>query len=558
MSNRVKQFFICCICFLTANTSLAGDRTEREMLSIAERQLIHLSGVRRANAQVTIEKLVDERAYCIYGAAQGGFVVVSRNDNRMPVLGYSESKYDADQLPCGLKWWLNTVSASENSSRRAQAARFSFTEVEPFLKTVWGQGDPYNYLTPIINEKRTPTGCVATAMAQVMNYFGYPAHGKGDGYYTKLGEVNRYNNPIKNQYEWDKMLDDYTNVELNEQIRLPIARLMQDAGLASHMNYGTDGSGTHSQDAALGFAYNFEYDSLAIHCYTRDFFDDDAWMQMIYNELAQHKPIMYAATDGSGGHEFVFDGVDSEGRIHVNWGWNGTANGFFEFSDLCPEVNYNIHHYNYNQDMIVGFRCNPTPLADASYQSLWCTREDYSVSLSSNKNALSVSLTADGTYNYHFLTFYGSLGVAIESTDGHKENDKYIPVTDFSFGPQATFWGKNNFSFNNSYYYFMNPEYKLVTGNYRVFFASKAIQDETPQPVRCFKGPVCYQMTVNEDGSLSLSETKEPYTTAISDVRMYDSSSPVRYYDLQGREVDASAHGVLIMKQGNKTRKVVR
>ena len=559
MSNNIKLLILFTICFFAgSNTSLAGDRTEREMLSIAHAQLCGFSNMRKAASNKEVKKLLDERAYCVYGVEPAGFVVVSRDDTRIPVLGYSDSKFDSDNLPCGLKWWLEAVSAVTTVSPRSQMARAGYTAVAPLLATRWDQGDPYNFLTPVIGENHTPTGCVATAMAQVMKYFSYPSQGKGQGYYTLSGAENRYPGEISNTYDWELMMDDYSEVVLTDEIRLPVAKLMQDAGLASHMNYSSSGSGTQTQYAALGMAYNFSYDSLAIRCFSRNFFDDAEWMSIIYDELAHGRPLLYGARDTTfGGHEFVLDGVDEEGRIHINWGWSGNGDGFFDFADLNPMTRNTMYHFNLDQDMIFGFRCNPEPTVDEKYQSLWCTSDDYSLTVQSDKNKLSVNLLTGGTYNYHFLTFYGSLGVAIESTDGHPENDRYFPATGADFGAQATFWGKGKFTLDDAYYYFMNPEFKLSAGSYRAFFASKAVQDEKPQPVRCLGGAICYRMTVDDEGIVTFSDTKEAYT-GIEGVYFNDINTPVRYYDLQGREVDASHRGLVIMRQGSTSKKVIR
>ena len=548
MIKRNRLIIITFICLFAGNlTSLAGDRTEREMLSIAKSRLEGLAKTNRAAAaNIKIKKLMDKAGYCVYGSDQSGFVVVSRNDFQMPVLGYSSSKFDSNNMPCGMKWWLDAVDIAANTHNNV-AARAGYTVVEPLLKTKWDQIDPYNFLTPEIEGSHTLTGCVATAMAQIMKYYEYPAKGKESGYYTLGDNDGHVIEPVQYTYAWDKMLDSYADVTLTDEIRTPIAQLMKDCGVASYMNYRTDASGTQLQYAAHGFAINFSYDSLALQCYPRDFFEDSEWMGMIYNELSNGRPILYSGSGSKGAHAFIFDGVDTDGLIHVNWGWGGGAEGYFDISSLTPSVGYTSYDFNENQDMVLGFRCNPEPTTDEKYESFWIIQGDYSVEFKSRL----MTFSADKFFNYHFLTFYGLLGVFIESTDGHPENNQYVAVTDNTLGAQATFWGMENISKQKIIS-------KLQPGEYRVYFASKANQEDTPKAIKSVGGAVGYTLTVDESETMTLSASKSPIVTAISNVKKASSANEsTSYFDLQGREVNGSTKGLIIRRQGDEVKKVI-
>ena len=539
MIKTSRLIIITSLCLLAGNnTSLAGERTEREMLSIAQRHLQGVSSSHKAPAQGAIEKLLERSVYNVYGSDQAGFVVVSKDDTRKEVLGYSDSKFDASQMPCGLKWWLEAADAVASGVSSPKGAPASYTVVDPLLSTKWDQGDPYNFLVPQINGTHAPTGCVATAMAQIMYFYKYPSAGTGTGYYQIGDNEGRVTEPVANTYEWDQMLDSYKGVALTDEIRTPIGKLMKDAGLASHMHYMLEGSGTHTQYAGYGFSVNFAYDSLALRCYSREYYEETEWMDMLYSELANGRPILYSGVDAAtGGHAFVFDGVDANGLIHVNWGWSGEANGYFDIADLNPMVAHTVtYHFNKEQEMLFGFRCNPEPTADESYESLWYLAGDYTVSIKSRM----VSFTANEFYNYHFLTFYGTLGIVIESTDGHPENDRYIAMTGLDFDAKATFWGLKTMT---------NSKIidKLQPGSYRVFFASKAAQESRPTPVRSAGGAVGYTMTVDDNGTPTLSSEKQPLLpTAISPVETAKTVQSTRYYDLQGREVKNPTKGLYI------------
>ena len=297
--NRQRILIISSLCLLLgSNTSLAGERTEREMLSIAQLQLAKGAKTRSV---LTIEKLAEERFYNVYGD-ENRFVIVSRENSFTPVLAYSDSHFDAASLPCGMQWWLGAIS--EQMEAKSQVAisatrTVSFEPVPYLCKTKWNQGDPYNFFTPELNGSHTPTGCVATAMSQIMKYFSYPTQGKGKGYYTLNGSSSRVNEDISGVYKWDQMLDTYNESSLTDKIREPVARLMKDAGLATNMDYGTNGSGAFSVTASRGFCYNFSYDSLAMHCYYRDFFSEDM-MRVYFGQFPERMKIDWHTFMGLG------------------------------------------------------------------------------------------------------------------------------------------------------------------------------------------------------------------------------------------------------------------
>ncbi len=533
------------------NTSLAGERTEREMLSIAQKQLA--KGNMRRSAAI-IEKLKEERFYSIYGSSQQGFVIISRDDSFEPVLGYSDTKFDTTNIPCGMQWWLNAISermatAEPMATRRAGT---SVQPVEPLCKTTWGQRDPFNFLTPLINGSHAPTGCVATAMAQIMKYFNYPAQGMGKGFYTLSSSPTiRINENINTEYEWDKMKLAYNQYSLSDEERLPVARLMKDAGLATNMEYGAASSGAFSVIAARGFAYNFGYDSLALHCYYRQFFNDEMWMKTIYSELDAGRPILYTGSGEGGGHAFVFEGCDADGKIYVNWGWDGECNGYYDIANLTPvneKGKSTMGHYNYEQSMAFGFKCQKQPDDDEVYKSLWGIDGTYELSVTGKIMFLKVP----NVYNYHFLWFNGALGVYFHNMDGDSSKNMFFNVKN-SQSTIATFFGFSNL--DNSF--FVN---KVQAGKYRVYLASKAQNESVCQPVRCTGGAPYYDATI-ADGKVTFSEKKifttEEEPSAVKSIIRNNSQAPVRYYDLQGREVSRDTRGILIRKQGNEIRKVM-
>ena len=507
------------------STSLAGERTEREMLAIAQSQLLAKGALTRSAQDIT--KLADKKQYCVYGNDTQGFVIISRNDECSPVIGYSDTPYRADNLPCSMKWWLETVSENLEQGVVCHAAtRAAFTEVAPFIKTQWGQGSPYNLLTPKVGGKHTPTGCVATAMAQVMKYYNYPAKGKGKGYYTTTENSTRVTEQIKGEYQWDQMLDNYKGASATDEQKQAVALLMKDAGLATNMNYGTSGSAASEIIAAHGFAYNFSYDSLALKAYERDFFDQTEWLEMVYSRLEAQQPLLYVGVSGSGGHAFVLDGIDSEGLVHVNWGWDGEQDGFYSIDLLNPEGDA----YVSGQGMVFDFKCQDAPDPDEEYYSLWYAYDaPYTMSL----NGKMLTVAHAGIFNFHFLYFVGDVVVYAQPRNGDKSAG-YATRLSSSSTIYPTYRGliDTNTVFLKG----------IPAGDYLLYMATKSILEKNYQPVRCDGGPICYELNVAEDGKLTLS-TEPRYLkeyngpVAIKDVTVNKQLSSDCIYDLNGRYV---------------------
>ena len=533
---KSRILLVSSLCLILGNsTSLAGERTEREMLSIAQSQLA--KGAKTRSAQ-TVDKLLEEKYYNVYGNEQS-FVIVSREDTFTPVLAYSDTRFDVNKLPCGMQWWLGAINeqmeaSTQTSNGIATRAAVSYTPVAPLCKTLWGQDDPYNFLTPELNGRHTPTGCVATAMSQIMKFFEYPAQGKGKGYYTLNGSSSRVPEPINSVYEWDKMLDTYKSYETTDEMRLPVATLMKECGLATFMDYGTSGSGAFSVFASRGFAYNFGYDSLAIHCYYRDFFDRDWWMSTINQELVNGRPILYTGLDpANGGHAFVLDGIDETGKVHINWGWDGECDGYYDIDDLNPvddKGKARADHFIQQQSMVYGFRCQEGSAEGESYASLWCTMfsaKPYTLDI----NGKILMVKSPNIYNFHYQTFYGVFGAYCENIDGNPENSLFKQIGQKQNGV-PTFDGTDDL--NNSIFIT-----GIKPGNYRVYLASKADTEQHYQPVRCVGGAPYYELTVSEDGKTSMSEAKLlPEPTGIQTPR-YESRQADGIYDLQGRRHNA-------------------
>lgn len=288
----------------------------------------------------------------LFNRGNAGFVVVADDDGvSQPILGYSDSgSVDADRLPDAMRWWLEKLQRESQCVQTAAAAGEeayatpSLSAVSPLLATQWGQGAPYNNFCPSY-EERCVTGCVATATAQVMNYHQWPKQGKGsfdfDSRYPGAErEVHVSRDLSTSFYQWDLMVDRYTGQTTTAEQDSAVATLMADVGAAVYMFYETSaggGSGAYEYYIHKALVENFGYDRTTRLVYQTSF-DFQTWFDMLYDELAASRPIIYCGDGSLGGHCFVLDGYEN-GYFHFNWGWDGVSDGFFRLSALSPNHN---------------------------------------------------------------------------------------------------------------------------------------------------------------------------------------------------------------------------
>ena len=284
-----KKTTIILVFLLITAFSSAATRSMNEKIKIAERYL--LKSKTRA-ASPNLRMLVEKEMLSVLGDEQYGFVIINNDDQFPAVIGYSKSAFDT--MPPALEWYID---AAEKSIK----ARINSSSVNSLVKTTWDQGNPYNKFCPGGNggsSRLYPTGCVATALAQIMNYHQYPERGIGDHQYSFKpadgdGRIISANFG-ETYYDWGNMLDDYSKGYTDEQADA-VATLMLHCGVAVEMGYTASGSGSYGQEACLGIKKFFGYNKNA-RLYTRNFYTAESWMQMVYNELNNNRPIYYNGT----------------------------------------------------------------------------------------------------------------------------------------------------------------------------------------------------------------------------------------------------------------------
>lgn len=299
--------------------------------------------------------------------ASSGYLIVSADDTATPLLGYADSgSFDANNMPPQLEWWLSEYAsqidyASANGIKNTYAPIANKKEIAPLVKTKWNQGTPYNNLCPSVNNVKCPSGCVATAMAQVMKFWNYPEVGTGRVTATlpSGGTGEGFINLAQKPFDWNNMIDSYSGYDYTNEQGNAVSTLMQAAGYAAKMNYAPGGSGALSINAAISLSKNFKYNP-NIQYLQRLYFNASEWNEIVYNELAAGRPILYGGQSTSVGHEFVCDGYDGNGYFHFNWGWGGMSDGYFILDALNPNSvgtgGGAGGGYNSRQDIIIGIQ----------------------------------------------------------------------------------------------------------------------------------------------------------------------------------------------------------
>ena len=406
--------------------------------------------------------------YYVYNVlGKKGFVIVAADDVSTPILGYSdESSFNTSRLPVQLKEWfsgyVNQISISIKQNLTAsQSVKNSWQElltpvsknkyqtfgvttlgtpiVSPLLTTTWDQNPDvyfngsyygaYNQYCPYDTaaSQRTYTGCVATAMAQIMKFWSFPTKGYGSHSYTpsanpKYGVQSA--NFANTTYAWSSMPDALNATSTTAQ-NDAVATLMYHCGVSVNMNYGTTGSSAYYTG---GYSYNaadyalvayFGYDA-SLQSIRRASYSDAQWIQLIERELDSSRPVIYGGQDPSlgEGHVFIADGYDNNNLLHFNWGWGGIDNGYFQISNLSPGGGAN-GTYNTSQEALIGVKPGTTAPPSISITS---------ISPTSGTTGTPITIRGSGFSNG--VSTYGGVYFGSEKTKTKSQADSLVVLSD--------------------------------------------------------------------------------------------------------------------------------
>lgn len=292
----------------------------------------------------------------------GGYVIVAADDSSSPILGYSdEGNFVYENAPDGLRFMLDEISrgivtvveqgrpvSNDIVSRWKNLEAYGYLHadkglpvVEPLIQQRWDQGTPFNLYVP----SGCPTGCVATAMAQIMKYWEWPVKGTGEhSYYAPL-YGQQYANFGATTYDWANMIDYYGNGSSQEE-REAVATLMYHCGVSVDMNYEPSGSGAYSGDVPGAISTYFSYTDRSAFISKGGNYDE--WITLLKSNIDQRFPIYYSGHGDDGGHAFICDGYDVDGLFHFNFGWGGSYNNYL----LIDGENF---EYSGSQGVVVDF-----------------------------------------------------------------------------------------------------------------------------------------------------------------------------------------------------------
>ncbi|MCM1452816.1 MAG: C10 family peptidase [Clostridium sp.] len=302
----------------------------------------------------------------VFSSEDGEYVIASADDCGPAMLGFG-ADFDADNVPAAMaelfERYAREIEWLSQNPQKATALANDYATVDPLVTTKWNQSSPYNDLCPMDGASRSVTGCVATAMAQVVNYHKWPAStGQGTHSYTWNGSTLAFDYS-STAFDWANMSDSY-GASSTQKSKTAVATLMKACGYGVNMEYSSKESGAPSHRIPAALVDNFGYDKGAAYL-MREYFSTSEWNDLIHAELEAGRPVLYAGSNSGGGHQFVCDGYRGNGYFHINWGWGGTSDGYFLLSALDPYsqgIGGSSSGYNNGQDMVIGVR---PPVADS-------------------------------------------------------------------------------------------------------------------------------------------------------------------------------------------------
>ncbi len=315
----------------------------------------------------------DQAAYYVFNGSRG-YVIVAGDDRAPAVLGYSdEGTFDSGNVPEGLQYLLEGYATQIDALTRGAKAETQLRDagaIRPLVTSSWDQDNPYNILLPYLpSGKHAYTGCVATALSQVMRYWKWPVRPSRPipaytSTYTANNETLSFNMPELPvvDFEWNAMQDTYETFDTASVAALAAARLNLYSAQAMKMTFGKYSSNAPTAAIPAMAAAYFDYDASA-HVAGRSNYSTQGWTDLIYAELVAGRPVIYFGNKKTGGHAFICDGYDGNGMFHFNWGWNGDSNGYYLLNVINPDEQgtgsaAGAYGYIYSQGAIVGFQPN--------------------------------------------------------------------------------------------------------------------------------------------------------------------------------------------------------
>lgn len=441
-----------------------------------------------------VKQVTDNPSYYIFNNEDGGFVIVSGDDCATPILGYSnEGCIDLDNMPIQLEELLQAytfeiqdavannlqatddVAKSWEAYKRAPQALTTTTVVNALITTSWNQYPRYNDKCPSDPSLSAlgghpTTGCVATAMAQIMKYWEYPQQGTGSHSYKSQYYGTLSANFANTTYDWSNMPTKLTSSTSSTQNNA-VATLMYHCGVAVEMSYNSDGRGTSgantldwgsgraSAESALkkyfGYASTLEGKQSSS-------MSASAWKSLLKTELDNNRPILYRGVSTQGGHAFICDGYDNNDKFHFNWGWGGQSNGFYSLTAGTS----GSHDFTQDQCAVVGIK--PKDGSSAP--------KNYALYMNTDLTATNTSSTGSSTdVNPYYYGKTMSFTAKVENNGNGTFNGSFR-VAAFTYDGEFVAWSNESYHFSleagkvtERQTFTFNGGYPFIPGKYRAY-----------------------------------------------------------------------------------------
>lgn len=529
---------------------------------------------RGAVKRESLQLVSSREAYYVFNVGQKeGFVIVSGDDRTPAILGYADNGcISTESMPDGLRYFLNgyeeqiawleeNVTDEDNAATRGVQTTRSVARIpiSPLIETHWDQDYPYNAYCPQINNEATVTGCVATSMAQVMYYHQWP---EGDtpyisGYTTPTSLVvggiaaSSFDQAPSTNFGWEYMTHNYRKGFSRTSAEIAVAKLMRYCGQSIQMSYGLDSSEGYSEAIPDALKTYFGYDGGVRNTYRKNYSYQE-WVELIYSELAERRPVLLGGQSIGGGHSFVCDGYDTDDYFHINWGWSGDSDGFYRLSVLQPWEqgiggSSTLDGFSYSQNAVIGIQPSVSGTKDycLSLEGLRFTSDGSSTSKMFTRSSATEAFTGISLYYLLYCYQYGShtFDYALQLVDGSGK----VKFT-FYESQQTMSW---NETISTSHSNLSIPS-TVANGLYYIKVVSKP-HDATDWQ-ECFDGDR-YQLTaVISDNSLTIT-VPIPKVTAPTDATITVKGNLIKGYEqeviasITGGETDF--HGNIILRVNN-------
>ena len=544
---KQKHFFVILMALfagvLQAATVNKEDALQKAQNFVAGRQAAARGGVGQG---LSLQTAYDSNSIYVFNiGTDGGFVIVSGDDRTPEILGYSDAgRFDAQNIPTNMRAFLQGYAdeiqqlpeTMPAASRGVGQKRVAKTAIAPFIQTSWGQDSPYNLKTPSFFVYESVTGCVATAMAQVLYYvaansFGFPtatttvipAYNYA-GKYTG-GPLTTEEVPVT-EFAWSKMQLSYNGSETAEK-KNAVADLMLCCGTSVEMDYRNQANGGSSASlASIPHALKtyFGFDN-SVKYRNRGLFTTSEWEDMIYTELAAGRPVLYGGQSSGGGHAFVCDGYDGDGFYHINWGWKGTNDGFFLLAALNPFDNNGIgasssfDGYSMKQDMIIGLQA-PSENTDQEEVRMTVNQLKY--------NSTNVTYNKSNAYFYYSYSLTNNLSdtydvtVSCDLYNADNQIVKNLRTWHVMNSTNNVYWDRwaSGQTMTGSGSYYPIDLSTLTPGTYKIKLRSKLTSDSDDYYYECINADKNYIQAVVTESQITFSTVSPTVNLAASNIAL--------------------------------------